>query len=133
MLIACDGAVTCTDVSTGGAVTVSVVVAETVAEPEVACAVIRAVPTPTAVTSPVAETVATAGADDDQVTVALMVAPNWSLGDAVSWRVPPARSDVAGAEIVTDVSTGTLVGPVGAESPPPLEQAVATASARETR
>ena len=71
--------------------TVTVAVAFT--DPEIA--VMVAVPSATAVTSPDDETVATDSADEVHDTLApLIVAPFWSLTVAVSWDVAPADERV---------------------------------------
>ena len=84
-----------------------------VAAPEVA--VIVAVPSATAVTSPAADTVATVSADVAHVTVALaIVAPFWSLTVAVSCVVSPKEAKLRlVAERVIEVATGVGVGVVG--------------------
>jgi len=91
-----------------GAFTVIVSNADTVVLPRVASALTLAVPAETPVTSPEFEpTVATAGAFDDQVTVAPAIGvPSWSIGLAVSCRVEPTATAEDGDVIVTDVSTG---------------------------
>ena len=93
---------------TGGAVTVSSTALVTVTPPASADDVIVAVPTATAVMRPVdALTLAIAAADELHVTAAAMALPFWSLGAAVSCTVAPTSRLVDGAEMETDVSTGT--------------------------
>jgi hypothetical protein len=69
------GALTEIEVSTDAAVTVIVIGADTMVAPDVAVAVIVAVPAATPVTSPDALTVATPVALDPYVTVAAIPAP----------------------------------------------------------
>ena len=120
------------DVSTSGAVTVTVVVALTL--PEVA--VITAVPGATPVTTPLPLTVATLVAPDDQATAAEIAVPLWSLGLATNASVAPAAS-VAPPDTEIDVSTGSGVGfgAVGVPSlpPPPEHPRSAAASAATMR
>ncbi|MDE2781324.1 MAG: hypothetical protein OXK77_00055 [Gemmatimonadota bacterium] len=101
-------------VSSGGSTRIesatcdTVTAAVPVADPAVA--VIDAVPLATAVTRPLASTVATAGAADVQPTVTLdMVLPFWSLTSALNRRVWPRDSSVA-EEGVTVTLVGTGVG-----------------------
>jgi len=107
---------------TVGSPTVTEAVA--LAEPEVT--VIVAVPTATAVTRPVDDTVAVVAADVAHVTAApLIVALFWSLTVADSWDVTPTESKLRPvSERVTDVATGVgvvvVVGVVGLPSPPQL-------------
>jgi len=91
-----------------GTSTMTVTVAVALTEPDVA--VIVAVPAPTAVTRPDAETVATAASDMVHVTVAsLIVAPFWSLTVAVSCCVDPAdENERLVADSVIDVGTITM-------------------------
>ena len=87
---------------------------------------IVAVPSATAVTSPVEETVATAEADVVHVTVALaIVAPFWSLTVADSWDVSPSEERIRLVterviDVATGVGVGVGVGAVGLLSPPQL-------------
>ena len=79
-----------------------------------------ALPKEIAVTSPLANTVATAGFDELHVTLApLIVEPFWSLTVADRWDVAPSEVKIRlVSERVTDVATG--VGSVGLPSPPQL-------------
>ena len=88
----------------GGISTVTAAAADN--SPDIA--VIAAMPVPTAVTSPVASTVATSGASEDQVIVAPVIAlPSRSLTSAVNWMVAPSASSCAeSGEITSDVATG---------------------------
>ena len=85
-----------------------------------------ALPTEIAVTSPLANTVATAVFDELHVTLApLMVVPFWSLTVADSWDVAPSEARLRlVAESVIDVATGVGVGvgAVGVSSPPQLHK-----------
>jgi len=116
-------------VRTGGAVTVTVSVAEVVAEPATAVAVIVADPAPMAVTSPVGETNATLDAELVQLIAAEIALPDWSFGAALNWSVCPAARTVLAPAVgatLTVVRTGVgLEGSDGPppESPPPPEQA----------
>ena len=91
----------------GGVVTVMTDVPVFVTPPADAVAVMVAVPADTPRTTPVALTVATDAADELHVTAAAMALPFWSLGAAVSCTVAPTSRLVDGAEMETDVSTGT--------------------------
>jgi len=72
-------------------------------------AVIVAAPAPTAVTTPLAETVATAGVLLDQVTTRpVNTLPEESLVVALSGTVPPATT-LADAGVTVTVATGTTV------------------------
>jgi hypothetical protein len=86
--------------------------------------VIVAVPSVTDVTSPAADTAATAASDVAHVTVALaIVAPFWSLTVADSWDVAPSEARLRlASERVIEVATGVGVGvdAVGLLSPPQL-------------
>ena len=113
-------------VSASSAVTVTVVVVLTLPDD----AVITAVPGATPVTMPLELTVAMFVAPDDQLTVAEMALPLWSLGLATSASVAPAAT-VAPPDIEIDVSTG--VGDVGDLSPPPEQPRSAAASAATRR
>jgi hypothetical protein len=85
-----------------------------------------ALPKEIAVTSPLANTVATAGFDELHVTLApLMVEPFWSLTVADSWDVAPSESKLRLVterviEVATGVGAGVVVGVVGVPSPPQL-------------
>src|ERR1035437_3774541 len=93
-----------------GATTVISTFAVTVTPPAVAEAVIVAVPPATPVTRPPPLlTLAVPDADELHVTVATIAAPNWSFVLAESCVVAPAEIAVAGAVIVTVVSTGAAV------------------------
>jgi hypothetical protein len=106
-----------TVVSTG-ATTVMSTVPVTVTPPVVALAVMVVVPPATPVTRPpLLLTLAVADEDELHVTVAPIVAPNWSFVTAESWVVAPVVIEVAGAVMVTVVSTGAavtviVIGPV---------------------
>jgi len=96
------------DVSTSGAVTVTVVCVLTLPED----AVIVAVPAATPVTVPAALTVATLGEPDTQAMVAAIALPFWSLGVAVSCSVAPTATE-GPPETAIDVSAGVTAGGVG--------------------
>ena len=91
-------------------------------------AVIVAVPSPTEVTRPASDTVATAASDVAHVTVALaIVASFWSMTVADIWCVAPGAGLELVDERVIDVATGVGVGvgavgagAVGVSSPPQL-------------
>ena len=92
------------------------------ADPEVALMVVE--PFATEVTKPVEETVATDADDELHDTLApLIVAPFWSLTEALSWAVLPTASKLTLFGVTTiDVATGVggVGGAVGVEplSPP---------------
>ena len=92
------------------------------ADPDVA--VIVVVPSATAVTRPVEDTVATDALDELHVTLApLIVASFWSLTVAESWDVSPSEAKLkVVADSVIEVATGVGVGvgAVGVSSPPQL-------------
>ena len=90
-----------------GVVMVSAIASATDAPPAVASTLMVTAPAPTAVTIPTDETVARDGLDVDQLSEAAIAAPVWSFVAAVSCMDCPTASDVAGALMVTDVSTGT--------------------------
>jgi hypothetical protein len=102
------GAEIVTLVSTG-ATTVIRTLPVTVTPPAVAVAVIVADPPATPVTRPLPLTVAVPDADELHVTVAAIAAPNWSFALAASCVVAFVAMVVAGAVIVTVVSTGAAV------------------------
>ena len=81
-----------------------------------------ALPSEIAVTSPLPNTVATAGFDELHVTLApLIVAPFCSLTVADSWDVAPSEVKLRlVAERVIEVATGVGVDAVGLLSPPQL-------------
>ena len=107
------------EVSTGTAVTVMVVFPFTLP----AVAVITAVPGATPVTTPLLFTVAMFVAPDDQLTVAAMALPFWSLGLATSAIVAPtATVGPPDTEIEVSTGAGVGVGVVGELLPPPPEQ-----------
>ena len=85
-----------------------------------------ALPGKIAVTSPLANTVATAVFDELHVTLApLMIVPFWSLTVADSWDVAPSevRLTLVGERVI-EVATGVGVGvdAVGLLSPPQLHK-----------
>lgn len=126
--------VTDTDASAGAADTVTTKLPVTERDASVAVAVIVALPGPTAETSPAAVTVATVASDDDQVTVACTLFPDWSRALALSCTVwPTTRADdpppvgVTATDVNTAVGADGPVGPGPAESPPPPAQAAPAA------
>jgi hypothetical protein len=103
-------------VSTGTAVTVTVVFALTPPD----AAVITALPGATPVTTPLPLTVAMFVAPDDQLTDAANAPPFWSFGLATSCSVAPTATVVPPATEI-DVRTGVGAA-VGEPPPPPPEQ-----------
>ena len=119
-------------VSAAGVTTTAATCCSTVtwASPEAppAVAVTVAVPLPTAATSPVPLTVATAASPVAQVTVTPVIAePVWSRTVAASWTLSPTERSVADpGETVTVVATGgSLPHP-----PAPSQTTVARATVR---
>jgi hypothetical protein len=103
---------TITVVTTGGAA-VTVIVAAPVLPEDVA--VIVAEPAATAVTTPLALTVAIEALLVDQVTVCpVIVFPFWSFTVALTEAVPPTTTELLAGETVTVVATGVGGGGVGA-------------------
>jgi hypothetical protein len=94
-------------------------------------AVIVAVPSATAVTRPDEETVAMDALDELHVTLApFIVAPFWSLTEALSWAVLPTASKLTLFGVTTiDVATG-VGGLVGVVPPSPQARSKSTAQSR---
>ena len=101
-------------------------VTDTIALTEPDWAKTVALPREIAVTSPLANTVATAGFDELHVTLApLIVEPFWSLTVADRWDVAPSEVKLRLVsermiEVATGVGVGVGVGSVGLPSPPQL-------------
>ena len=93
-----------------------------------------ALPREIAVTSPLANTVATAAFDELHVTLApLIVAPFWSLTVAESWDVSPNEAklkEVADSVIEVATGAGGVGGPVGVVPPSPHARSTSTAESR---
>jgi hypothetical protein len=84
-------------------------------------AVMPAVPTLTAVTSPVVDTVATAGLLDNQLTARpVRTLPLASLVAAVAWVVEPITTVEAASDTVTEATGGTMTVIVAVPLCPPL-------------
>jgi hypothetical protein len=118
---------TVTVVSSGSTVTVTAKVEDLVTDDVVAVAVMIAEPAPTAVTSPVMETMATPVAEEVHATVAFTTFPEASRGSALSWSVwPDFRVPVApGGGVTTTVASwveGSVPVAVGASLPPEHEK-----------